>query len=159
MTEQTKAYFQRMYEEACRFHQAQDERKKEKEALEAADNWDAVSAWWEREKQIQNPYTQGQYKAYWAFRNSSEIESGDLEMNDFLWERDVKDFSDTLKAAGVTTFVLTNQSTALMENIHQLEAEGWKLLGPCKLPVKEFRYGSDRIVDHLGLRFEIEKEA
>ena len=30
MTEQTKAYFQRMYEEACRFHQAQDERKKEK---------------------------------------------------------------------------------------------------------------------------------
>ena len=80
-------------------------------------------------------------------------------MNDFLWDRDVKDFSDTLKAAGVTTFVLTNQSTALMENIHQLEDEGWKLLGTCKLPVKEFRYGSDRIVDHLGLRFEIEKEA
>ena len=46
-----------------------------------------------------------------------------------------------------------------MENIHQLEDEGWKLLGTCKLPVKEFRYGSDRIVDHLGLRFEIEKEA
>ena len=159
MTEKTTAYFHHMYETASAFGKAKAEREKKKDALIAADDWDAVSAWWEREKHITEPYTSGQYKAYWAFRNSSEIETGDLEINDSLWEREVKDFSDTLKAAGVTTFVLTNQSTGLMEDIHNLEAQGWKLMGTCKLPVKEFRFGSDRIVEHLGLRFEIEKEA
>ncbi len=78
-------------------------------------------------------------------------------MNDSLWEREVRDFSDTLKAAGVTTFVLTNQSTGLMEDIHNLEAQGWRLTGTCKLPVRENRYGRERTGIHLGLRFEMEQ--
>ena len=126
MTEQTKAYFHSMYEVACAFGRAKDQREKEKEALEAADDWDGVRAWYDREKQIQSPFTSGQMKAYWAFDRSSEIETGDLEMNDSLWEREVKDFSDTLRAAGIITFVLTNQSTGLMEDIHNLEAQGWR---------------------------------
>ena len=159
MTEQTRTFFRQMYAESKRFQQEKDEREKEKEALIAGGEWDKVQAWYDREEQFQNPYTRGQYKAYWAYRGSSKIETGDFEMNDFLWDTEVKDFSDTLKAAGITTFVLTNQSTALMENIHQLEGEGWKLQGICKLPVKEYHFSADRIVDRLGLRFEIEKEA
>ena len=161
MTEQTIGYFHRMYEEASRFHQARRKREKEKRALIAANDWDAVNAWNEREKQFPNPFapfTPGQEKAYWAFFQSSEIETGDLEMSDFLWEYEVKDFSDTLRAAGLTTFVLTNQSTGLMRNIHELETEGWRLVGACKLAVKENRYGCERIEERLGLRFEIEKE-
>ena len=158
MTEQTRDYFHQMYEEALRYHQAAAEREKEKDALIAADDWDAVHAWREREKTFKNPHTSGQLKAYWAFHRSSEIEIDDLEMNDSLWEREVKDFSDTLRAAGITTFVLTNQSTGLMEDIHNLEALGWQLVGTCKLAVKEFRFGTDRIEEHLGLRFQIEKE-
>ena len=158
MTEQTRNYVHRMYEDASRFHQAKRLREDEKRALIAADNWDAVDAWNEREKLFPDPFTSGQYKAYWAFDRSSEIETGDLEMNDFLWEYEVKDFTETLRAAGLTTFVMTNQSTGLMRNIHELEAEGWRLVGACKLAVKENRYGCERIEERLGLRFEIEKE-
>ncbi len=159
MTEETKSYFRHMYEVAYAFGKAKSEREKEKEALIEADDWDAVHAWYDREKLFESPYTSGQMKAYWAFDRSSEIETGDLEMGDSLWDREVKDFSDTLRAAGITTFVLTNQSTGLMEDIHNLEAQGWRLVGTCKLPMKESRFGSERIEEHLGLRFEIEKEA
>ena len=46
-----------------------------------------------------------------------------------------------------------------MENIHQLENQGWHLTGTCRLPVKQYRYGSDRVEEHLGLRFEIGQRA
>ncbi len=159
MTEQMKTYFHRMYEESERYHLARAERMKEKEALEAADDWDAVHKWYEREEQFKSPFTSGQMKAYRAYRNSSEIECGDPEMSDSLWEREVKDFSDTLRAAGVTTFVLTNQSTGLMEDIHNLEAQGWRLVGTCRLVVCSHRFGIEGTEERLGLRFEIEKEA
>lgn len=159
MNEQTKNYFRHMYEVSYAFGKARAEREKEKEALIEADDWDGVHAWYDREKQYENPYTSGQMKAYWAFDQSSEIESGELEMSDSLWEQEVKDFAETLRAAGITTFVLTNQSTGLMEDIHNLEANGWRLVGTCKLPVKEHHFGSDQMVERLGLRFEIEKEA
>ncbi len=64
MTEQTKAYFHRMYETASAFGQARAEREKEKDALIEANDWNAVSAWREREKQYPDPFTPGQYKAY-----------------------------------------------------------------------------------------------
>ena len=158
MNQNTKDYFQQIYAVSYAYGEAKHKREREKEALIAADDWDGVQAWREREKQFPNPYTSGQMKAYWAFSHSSEIGTDDLVMDDSLWEREVKDFSDTLRAAGVTTFVLTNQSTGLMEDIHNLEAQGWHLAGTCKLSVKEYRYGSDRIEEHLGLRFEIKKE-
>lgn len=158
MTERTKDYFHRMYEDASRFHQGKYERGKEKQALIAADDWDAVNAWYEREKQYTDPFTPGQYRAYRAFDESSEIETGEFVMSNSLWEDEVKDFSDTLRAAGVTTFILAHQSTGLMEDIHNLEAQGWHLAGTCKLAEKKHRFGEDRIEVRLGLRFEIEKE-
>ena len=159
MTEQTKTYFHQMYEEVVRYERAKAEREKEKKALIAANDWDAVDAWYKHEKKFPKPYTDGQMQAYWAFAKSSEIEAAELEVADAVWEREVKDFSGTLRAAGVTAFVLTDRSTALMENIHWLEAEGWHLVGTCKLQEKEYGCGKYREVEHLGLRFEIEKEA
>ena len=50
MKETTNAYFRRIYEEACAFESARREREKEKEALIAADDWDAVSEWHKREE-------------------------------------------------------------------------------------------------------------
>lgn len=159
MTEQTKAYFHHMYEVSYAFGKAKEEREKEKAALIAADNWDAVHDWYEREKQFGSPYTTGQFKAYWAFDRSSEIESEEMLMTDSLWEREVKDFSDTLKAAGVTTFVLAHQSTGLMEDIHNLETQGWRLVGTCKVTTTRHRWGDDETEVLLGLRFEIGEEA
>ena len=39
-------------------------------------------------------------------------------------------FMETLAEAGVTEFLLCEQSTALMEDLHFLLAEGWQISGP-----------------------------
>ena len=54
--------------------------------------------------------------------------------------------------------MITNQSTALMRNIHEIEAEGWRLTGACVVRISENRYGEDTIGEYPGLRFEIRKE-
>ena len=156
-------YFRRFREEAGRYEQARCDRAREKEALIAADDWDGVDAWYKREAQFANPFTPGQYKAYWAFRKSSEIELNDLAgsntyatlvLDDFLWEKEVADFCTTLREAGVRRLIVTNQSTALMENIHQLEAAGWRLMGTSRLEIRTRRFGEETTEVQLGLRFE-----
>lgn len=86
---------------------------------------DELKAWKEEEKAMQVPYGQGAWKAYRAWMNSDEI----LILDDFLWDREIKEFTDALQAAGITEFLYTNQSTALMENLHALAAAGWNFAG------------------------------
>ena len=52
MNEKTKEFFHRMYDEAYAYSKAAAEREKEKEALMATDDWDAVKEWHEREAQF-----------------------------------------------------------------------------------------------------------
>ena len=42
----------------------------------------------------------------------------------FCWEKDIHDFITTLRNIGVKKFVITNTSTALMDNLHGFADEG-----------------------------------
>lgn len=75
------------------------------------------------------PYTDGARKAYWAWIKSVDNENEDVEMNDFLWDREVEDFVETLRAAGFDAFIYTNQSTSVMENVHAFEKYDCRLEG------------------------------
>ena len=75
------------------------------------------------------PFEQGTCKAYRAFTQSLSRKEDELEMDDFLWDKEVKDFIDALREAGIKTFVYTNQSTAMMENLHAFAAQGCTMLG------------------------------
>ena len=50
-------------------------------------------------------------------------------MDDFLWEGEVHDFVEALREAGFSSFVYTNQRTAVMDNLHRFAAEGCRLEG------------------------------
>lgn len=51
------------------------------------------------------------------------------ELKNFLWDKEVKDFVQTLVKVGITRFVYTNISTAVMSNLHLLEQEGCCIRG------------------------------
>lgn len=76
-------------------------------------------------------------------------------MDDFLWEREVADFVDTLRRAGFTTFVYTNQSTAVMENLHQFAAVGCTMDGLCAITRTESRWGDEEPTEVMGIRFSL----
>lgn len=89
---------------------------------------------------VQDNLTGGQIKAYWSYRYSSTEE---LMLDVHLWDNEVSDFVNTLREAGVKSFVYANTSTAVMDNFHAFIENGCKFVEACV------------IEDAKGLRFEV----
>ncbi|MBP5759303.1 MAG: hypothetical protein J6W45_07870 [Bacteroidales bacterium] len=70
-------------------------------------------------------FAKGRLEAYWSWWYSRNkpfiIEDG------HLWCRDIPEFVDTMRQAGVKRFVTTNRSTDLMESLHSFAALGCTL--------------------------------
>ena len=99
------------------------------------------------------PYTDGQAKAYLAWITSVRNESSTFEVQDLPWDRDIHDFVETLRAAGISEFAVTDQSTALMRNLHQLVGEGCTMQGLCKVSRSGACWGEESITKHDGILF------
>ena len=88
---------------------------------------------WEATKKAGNktefPYSSGELKAYWVFRNHTENLNGEFEMNDFCFDSERHDFIETLRKLGITEFTVTNSSTALMSDLHGYASEGCTMQG------------------------------
>ena len=70
------------------------------------------------------------YRAYLDTCNNSNSE--ELIVNDLPFENDMSDFVETLRGAGLTTVLITDASTALLRNLHQLDELGCRFDGRCK---------------------------
>ena len=81
--------------------------------------------------------TSGEIRAYQTYEN-------DFILDSFLWEKEVKDFVDTLREGGVKSFVYVSTSTALMDNFHAFIENGCKFIETCIIETGK-----------RGLRFEI----
>lgn len=95
-----------------------------------------MNTYFENLRTKQNP-TLGQIRAYQTYKN-------DFILDSFLWEKDVKDFVDTLREGGVKSFVYVSTSTALMDNFHDFIENGCKFIETCIIETGK-----------RGLRFEI----
>ena len=100
----------------------------------------------------QDLYNRGQGIAYRAYDTYKNGYYNDFVVDEFFWNAsDIKDFLDTVRKAEIKTFIFTNQSTGLMENIHDLVESGCTLLGTCKVSSNSKYDSSVR----LGLMFRV----
>ena len=120
--------------------------------------WDSAEtkAWYAEKEAMKFPFTEGESKAYRAYRMTQIHHSSEFEMEDFLWNREVKDFIAALRKAGIKTFAYTNQSTAVMENIHAFAEEGCRLEGLCRVTRRETRWGDEEETEYPGIRFSLD---
>ena len=148
----SNAYFEELERIGREWQKKHDAHKALKERIIEEKGWDSpeLAAWYAEEEQMKGPFTMGVSK---AFRMWKYCESDELLFDDFVWEREAGDFISTLRKAGIQTFVMTNQSTALMENIHWFVALGCRLEGPCIVTVSKRRWGEDEEEQLMGLRF------
>jgi hypothetical protein len=100
-----------------------------------------MNTYFENLRTKENP-TIGQIKAYRVYKNNFILE-------DFLWEKEVKDFVNTLREGGVKYFVYTSTSTALMSNFHAFIENGCKFVETCNVEFSIFEESKK------GLRFEV----
>ena len=126
MMKTNNAYFENLRQIAEKWEQEKAERKDRKAQILEAYGWDSeeLKAWYEEDQAATYPIPQGACKAYRAWKSSISRQEDEVEVDDFLWEKEVGEFVDTLRQAEIATFVYTNQSTAVMENLHQFAAAG-----------------------------------
>ena len=151
------AYFEELKRIGHEYEAARVERQQRKEQIIKTHGWGSneLDAWYEEDKAAIFPLPQGACRAYRAWAQSLSRKEDELEMDDFLWEKEVTDFVDTLRKAGVDTFVYTNQSTACMENLHQLAAAGCTMQGLCTITRRETRWGDEEPCEVMGIRFSL----
>ena len=147
-------YFEELERIGAEWTKAHEEHKAKKQHIIGTYGWDSkeLKVWYEEEENIKFPYSAGACKAYraWKYTDGDEI-----LFDDFVWEAEAHDFIDTLRKAGIETFVIVNTSTALMENLHWFAAEGCTMQGLCTITKKENRFGEDREEQIMGIRFTL----
>ena len=157
MMNANNAYFENMERIGREYEEARAERKERKQQIIDTFGWesDELKAWYEEDEAAKFPFESGACKAYRAWETSLSRKEDELEMNDFLWDKEVADFIDALRSAGIGTFVYTNQSTAVMENIHAFAAHGCTMEGLCTIARHEVRWDSEGPSGVKGIRFRV----
>ena len=157
MLNKNNKYFEEVRRIGHEYEAARVERQARKQPIIDTYGWDSeeLKAWYAEDAAAKFPFESGVSKAYRAWAQSLSRKEDELEMDDFLWDWEVQDFVDALKAAGIKTFVYTNQSTAVMENLHQLAAAGCTMQGLCTITRTEDRWGKEEPYEVMGIRFEI----
>ena len=138
---------------ATEWETAKRERSERKKAIIKEFGYDSpeYAAWSESDTETPFPISHGAMKAYHAWRSNNENDTEEFEFNDFTWETETKDFIDTLRKAGIETRIITNASTALLENLHAYAAEGCTLEGLCTVKRKTI-WGTDEEIPGIRLR-------
>lgn len=97
--------------------------------------------------------TRGELKAYhaWYWRKDKGFMTDELVMDDFCWDYEVADFIKALREAGIESFIVTNSSSGLMENIHGYVREGARMAGLCEVDKRNL-WRTERV---QGIRFEL----
>ena len=148
------AYFEELERIGSEWTKMHEAHKKLQQQIIDTKGWDSeeLKAWYAEEEQMQFPYSQGACKAYRAWKYSTADE---ILFDSFVWEKEAHDFIETFRSAGIETFVVTNQSTALMENLHWFAAEGCEMMGLCTITKKESRWGEEIEEQIMGIRFKV----
>lgn len=157
MMNTTNTYFDNLYRIGCEYEAARAERQARKKQIIDTLGWDSeeLKAWYEEDAAAKFPFSQGISKAFRAWKSSLRRSEDEIEMDDFLWEGEVHDFVEALREAGFSSFVYTNQSTAVMDNLHRFAAEGCRLEGLCTITRQENRWGEEEPYEVQGIRFSL----
>ena len=148
-------YFENMMKVGEAFENRRRTHTEKKREIVEKYGWESpeYKAWSEEADRIdeERPFTSGEGKALraWMYGRGAD---GEILVDDFCWEYESADFVNTFRKAGIKSFIVIEDSTALMRNIHEYVKAGCRLVG--FVLVREGKTPWNAEVP--GLRFEID---
>ncbi len=126
MLDMHNEYFRNMKLLLCDWQKKKDDIFQKKKEIIYKFGYDSkeYEAWYDENKASIFPFSSGASKAYHAYNKSVEMKQKYLTIDTALIAEEVKDFIDTLRTAGIESFVYTSSSSSAMENMHDLAANG-----------------------------------
>lgn len=79
------------------------------------------------------PGSFGVNRAIMAYLQINDCNLTEFMAEDMPFLNDMDNFMGTVEAAGITEFLLCDNSTGLMESLHYLMAHGWQIAGTCEV--------------------------
>ena len=157
MLNKNNAYFEEIRRIGHEWEAAREERRARKQTIIDTFGWDSdeLKAWYAEDAAATFPISQGVSKAYRAWWTSIDRNQDEVEMDDFLWDKEIKDYLETLKKAGITTFLYANESTSAMENMRDFLRNNCTMDGAKTITRKEHRWGQDEDEEIFGIHFTI----
>jgi hypothetical protein len=155
MNMKNNAFFEQMKQTAVRYEAARVERleRKRKIIKEKGFGSPELAAWYQEDNAARFPFTSGAWSAYRAWESSVYRQESELDMDMPLSLGEFPDFLETLRKAGLHSFVYTCRSTATMDNIHDFAAHGCTMEGLCTITRRETRWGEEEPDEVCGIRF------
>ena len=129
-------YFEELKRIGHEWEAARVERQARKQQIIDTLGWDSdeLKAWYAEDAAAKFPFESGVSKAYRAWATSNSRQEAELEMDDFLWDKEVRDFIDTLRKAGIETALVINKTD---------------------LALRENRWGDEEPYEVMGIRFSL----
>ena len=83
----------------------------------------------------QRPESFGMSRAIMAYLDTNDSGAAEFMVGDMPFRQDMDGFMEAVEAAGITEFLLCDNSTGLMESLHYLMGHGWMVGGACEVKV------------------------
>lgn len=94
----------------------------------------------------------GYWYAFRAYRKSVEKKADYFTLDCYCLNNErPQDVAECLRAAGVTEFAITDESTALMDMLHDFAEAGCQMKGLCKVHTTENRWGVEESYTTNGI--------
>lgn len=80
---------------------------------------------------------------FWAYRTSKETGNELIDFNEVIWDYDIEEIAQTLRANDITEFTISSTFSSLIETIAKFEELGCTLDGIVKVKERYTHFGSD----------------
>ena len=73
---------------------------------------------------------------FWAYRNSKHNGNEKIDFNECIWENEIEDIANCLKANGIYEFTISSTFSSLIETLAEFQKHGFQMAGLTEVNAK-----------------------
>ena len=80
---------------------------------------------------------------FWAYRTLEETGNDKIDFNEIIWEYEIEDIANCLKANGIVEFTISSTFSSLIETLAEFQKHGFQMAGLTEVNTRFNAIGSD----------------